>query len=619
MWSRFKLFSMAAGLLLLASCQTNPAKLGPDGTRGSEYTLEQVPALLDKAAEAETEERAKLLLEATEILLFHGETDWARNIITGIASDTLSDNTYVRYQLLASRVAIENGSHLAAERHLTTQRLQDILPELPAPLAIAVHQQKAQVFESIGDYHSSVRERLLLDELLAVSATKEDARNLNQDALWRTLMQLSYDDLSRLEQQAKDATAAGWFNLARLSKNHQGNLRQQLAMVDEWARNWPEHPASLRLPADLHLLRELVENQPQKVALLLPLTGPLTQPSAAIRDGFMAAYYNASQHSEQLPDVRIYDTNTMDINAAYDQALLDGAEAVVGPLEQKSITELALRPELPVPTLALNYADTPFADLQQLYQFGLPVEAEAQQVAQRAWQDGKRRALILAPSSTWGDRSVHSFWQEWRELGGEVTRDYRFGDDNDYSAVISSALHVTNSQERAKQMREILGRSIEFEPRRRKDVDMIFLVAQTPQARQIKPTLAFHYGGNIPVYATSHVYSDDDSKANQDMNGIRFTTLPWFFEEKAPERRALQRYANTAASYQRLYALGVDAYYLYPRLRQLRDVTGARYYGYTGALSLSEDGKIQRQQIWAQFVGGQARAMTKLQEDERKL
>jgi outer membrane PBP1 activator LpoA protein len=604
-------------LFVLTACGTGPTKPDSKATQVTQYDMDQVPVLLEKANQAAPAERAPLLLDAVEILLANGEFDWARNIITGLTPANLPNNRYARYQLLASQLSAETGSQFAAQRQLTTERLESLLPELPLDLAIALHEQRAQVFANIGDYRASVEERVQLSELMALSADViEEERDLNHDILWQTLMQLSYQDLNELKQTAENHVLEGWYSLASLSKSHQTNLNKQFAKVSEWMQEWPHHPASLRLPADLQLLRDLVENQPTKIALLLPLTGKLEQASVAIRDGFMAGYYDAAQSREPLPDIRIYDTSALGAARAYDQALLDGAQMVVGPLEKESIAELALRLDMPVPTLALNYVDTPIAEHQKLYQFGLAVEDEAEQVAQQAWRDGHRRALIFAPNSTWGDRSVDTFWQEWQSQGGEITRDYRFNGTGDYLGVVGSALHISESKERAQHMRRILGRSVEFEPRRRQDVDMIFLAANSQEARQLKPTLAFHYAGGIPVYATSQVYSGDDPKANQDMNGVRFTVLPWFFNEDSPERKVLNRYGNPAVSYQRLYALGVDAFHLYPRLRQLKEVTGARYYGHTGALSLDGSNKVERQQAWAQFVRGKLQVMPTLSEDD---
>ena len=72
-------------------------------------------------------------------------------------------------------------------------------------------------------------------------------------------------------------------------------------------------------------------------------------------------------------------------------------------------------------------------------------------------------------------------------------------------------------------MRQILRQETEFEPSRRDDADWVFLVALPQQARQIKPTLAFNFAGDLPVYATSHLYSGEvQPNKDRDLNGIIF-------------------------------------------------------------------------------------------------
>ena len=55
-----------------------------------------------------------------------------------------------------------------------------------------------------------------------------------------------------------------------------------------------------------------------------------------------------------------------------------------------------------------------------------------------------------------------------------------------------------------------------------------------------------------------------------------------------------------------MYALGVDAYRLYPRLKQLHEVAESRMYGESGTLRLNAERHIERQLIWAQFRRGKA-------------
>lgn len=603
--------------VLLAACQGNKVKPDQQPEKLSqEQAAEQVNDLLDRADKAEPTEKYALMLNAADILARSGDTAWARSIINNLPPNanplpTQADELAARRALINSYIAAADGFYPLAYDGLNGPELLLSLPRIPTELARAIYRLRAQLLFDMEFYAASLAERIQLGNLL-VSGSDDSLQN--DDLIWQTLMEIPLDELKKHVDTITEREQQGWFQLAVLSKDNQTNLREQLQQLDQWVLNWPEHPASLALPADLQLLRQLLEEQPQQVAILLPFSGKLSGAGIALRDGFMAAYYEMRRTDTHTPTLRFYNTADIDINALYDQAVLDGAQMIIGPLSKDSILELSLRPEMPVPTLALNTIDNPNGAIPNLYQFGLGVEDEAQLAAQKAWRDGHRRALIIAPNSVWGDRSVDSFAQQWRQLGGDLIKDYRFEDTNDFSKTIKQALLLDESNERAKEIRAIVG-TIEFEPRRRQDLDMIFLAAQASQARQVVPTLAFHYAGDVPVYGTSHVYSGQvNKKLDQDMNGVRFSTLPWMFNNTANEKGALQHYGDNNASLQPLYALGVDCYHLYPRLKQLETVTNAHFYGQTGKLSLDEQNQIRRQQIWAEFRGGRARRLADVDE-----
>ncbi len=62
---------------------------------------------------------------------------------------------------------------------------------------------------------------------------------------------------------------------------------------------------------------------------------------------------------------------------------------------------------------------------------------------------------------------------------------------------------------------------IGFEPRRRQDIDIIFLIARPLKARQLVPQFKFHRSGQLPVVATSHAYTGAKNKQQDiDLNGL---------------------------------------------------------------------------------------------------
>lgn len=604
---------LALGLISIAlfACQSNeskPAQKASLAVTGD--TAQSVDALLARAERTDGLARIDLQLQAAQGLVQLGDWDRARSIINNMPAQANTSQLPIELQarlaLVKSHLAAADGYYPLAYDYVNSSSLLSARSALASSLAREITEQRASLLFDMGFYAASVEERVLLQTQL--SSDSPMGRD-NEQRLWQTLMAIPVTELEQLISISTKRELEGWYRLAALSKDTQSNLREQLARLDRWILEWPDHPASLALPADLKMLKQLLEEQPRQIGILLPLSGPLSGAAKAIRDGFMAAYYEQQNQTADSPALRFYDTAHQDINALYDQAVADGAQLIVGPLAKENLQELALRPGLPVPTLALNTIDNPLGVVPNLYQFGLGIEDEAQLAAEQGWRDGHRRAMILAPDNNWGDRSVEAFVLRWRALGGEVTQDYRFTEKNDYSKIIKTALQLDQSEKRAQEVRAVVG-SIEFEPRRRQDVDMIFLAAQASQARQIKPTLAFHYAADIPVYATSHVYSGKvDTKLDQDMNDIKFSTLPWFFEKHAAEKKALQSYADNSLALQPLYAMGVDSFHLYPRLKQLEAVRQANFYGHTGTLQLNDQNQFQRRQVWAEFKAGRPRLL----------
>jgi len=506
---KFKANIVLASLLtslLLAGCSgTKPLPSTDPGPSQAQASLDDVRSLLEAAQNSTSPLKEHYYLRAAKQLHLNERNDWAENLLKAIDPSLLEAADFVTYTDVFSAIAMSDQAWFLAQRILTKPELEQQWGNLPTETKFVLGQRRAELFALLGEPTSSIRERLRLAESLSGENTAD--ADGNQDAIWQTLMTLPEAQLKTLSEEEKNPLLAGWYNLAGLSKNNQSDLSRQLEQVDDWAKQWPEHPASLRLPSDLKLLRELIQEQAQQVALLLPMEGKLAKSGGAIRDGFMAAYYQALNQGGYVPAVHIYNSASgEDINSIYQRAVDEGAGMVIGPLDKAQVAELNLNLQLPVPTLALNYNDGLGNNAAGLYQFGLAIEDEARQAAQRAFLEGHRHAMILTPHSNRGQRAAEAFTQEWEGLGGEVVQNSHYRGSGDFSDVIQKSLNVDESRQRARDIRALFGR-IEFEPRRRDDIDMIFLDANPRDARPINPTLAFHYASKLPVYATRHIYS----------------------------------------------------------------------------------------------------------------
>ncbi|BFM10829.1 penicillin-binding protein activator [Simiduia litorea] len=607
---RFQALKLAGitAVLLLAACSAPTKKADIDSAEPTvQVSQEAVQTLLLAARAAQSPEKEQLLIKSAQYLYDLDDKDWARNLLGSIDADTLAPSDLWAYTQTYSDITLEQDANFIARLVLMNPKLVAQWELMPKETYVDIRSRRAKLLQKLGETELAVAEYIALDH----ASLNQDQKAENQEALWQTLMEQPWQNLHAFAMASRELEPKGWYELAALSKHNQHQLESQLSGVDDWMMRWPGHPAASRLPNDLQLLQKLIAEKPSNIALLLPVSGKLGRAGRAIRDGFFAAYYQSLQAGSPSATITLYDTNVGDISSHYQRAVDAGAQMIIGPLDKEKVAELALLPELPVPTLALNQVDQPGQLLppRQLVQFGLSAEDEARQAARRAWLEGHRLAMVVAVDASWADRSAVAFINEWNDLGGTVVDYTKFTGKADYSKVIQRGLLIDKSQSRANNVRNILGRAMEFEPRRRQDVDMIFLTALPNQARQVKPTLKFHQASNIPVFATSHMYTGEaDAKLDSDLNGIRFSTLPWVFDTQSEEKKAIERFSKDPA-FNRLYAMGVDAFHLYPRLRQLQEIPSARLFGATGNLQLLANGQVEREQMWAQIKGGIAKPM----------
>ncbi|WGL17951.1 penicillin-binding protein activator [Microbulbifer bruguierae] len=603
----FVISSLAAGTLALtlAGCQTpatQPGSLLPsDASNPATADRQSAIRLLNSAQQLSSPEKDRAQLQAAAILYTLGDNATARQAASTIDSQQLTDAEYARYAQVYGSALAADDDFFAALDLVSAPRLEQAWYQVPAETVLPLRNLRADLWSLMGDIDSGIAER----QRIAALPLSDAETYTNNDGLWQLLTQLPSKELRLRAEENLNSQMRAWYQLALLGRDTQTDISTQLTALSRWRQQWPRHTAVSHPPQALQLLEQLASQRAQNVALLLPLSGPLGSAGRAIRDGFMAAYYSALDAGAPTPQIQVYDTgSSQPFEALYQTAIDNGAQAVVGPLDKSKVANLLATEKLPVPTLALNYGDEGRLT-DDLVQFGLAIEDEARQVASQAYRQGHRQAMILAPESSWGQRGLEAFTEEWNRLGGSVSISRNYRDSSNFSQLISDVLLIQESKNRERELRGKLAAPLKFTPRRRGDVDMLFVLAQPQQARQIKPMLSYFYAGELPVYSTSQIFAGTiDRQRDRDINGVRFTALPWLFEDDNQTKRNIIKQAAPAPAFARLYALGADAFRLYPRLPILRQFPEQQVYGLTGALRLTADGRIVREQIWAKIDDG---------------
>jgi len=628
--TRFKCLAIVGGLVVIMSaCSTVPSS---STTTEVINTLEDNEPLslnsilpeIEKAQGLDSPEKDQTLLTLAERIdsLENTEADTQNQAISrllgNINTDQLNIDEYARFATLASRVYLTLDNFDALYNLLYEPRITGELIGFTIDQQIILLEKQAEVNEHFGLINESLLNRIALAELLSDSADITQ----NNELIWFSINSLKPEQIDTAISDSTNDTLTGWYELAAINQAFDGKPEEKYRNIRLWSQQRPSHPAAIELPIDLQFLQLVFQDKPSQIALLLPLSGRFAGAAGAIRDGFFSGYYSEDADFSR-PIVTLYDTNTDDITVLYDRAVAQGANLIIGPLEKSKVSELAQH-KLTVPTLALNYTETDIATNASnlnFYQFGLSLEDEAKQIADHAINNNLKYALVIADSNDWSARTAQSFVDRWKSQGGVIVGKREYGKDSNYSDEIKSLLNINDSQSRSTQLKRLFGQSFEFEPRRRNDIDMIFLVARSREGRQIKPILAFHYAGNIPVYATSQLYSSvDDITKTRDLNGIKVLTLPWVIND-SPEKQKIQENMRISAGFERLYALGIDAYELHNRLNYLSFSSASNVElgtdydtstpkptidGATGVLSMDDERRIWRQQPFIEIIKGRA-------------
>lgn len=604
-------------LIAITSCDnqrvdfsTTPIKVNP------------VDQLLEDARTLKTPEAERSLLKAANLLQEQNKPGEALSLLEQVNLDTLPQDLQVDFITTQSTLALEQGDLPKAKALLNdeTKKLAKIYPSLSPEQQTSVELIRADLLELEGEHQQAAAKRITLNKTLS-----DTALQTNQNAIWRNLTAIEPDTLAALSREVVEPEAQGWLELAWIHNAFRNDIPNLSQRVQNWRRRNPEHAALNYMPEELANLPEVRIERPNNIAVFLPNQGRLAPVAEAIRKGLMSAHYQAMKYSNNLSPnsdpadaltIRFYDSSDAGtFQENYARAVEEGAEMIIGPLEKDNVRYLQQLPQIPVPTLALNYGDDVLDNPAFLYQFGLSAEDEARSAARQAWKHGYQNAGILYPDNDWGNRVQGAFRQEWEAMTGNVLATASFSKQHSMAKAIQELLLIGESKRRAREVARVIRKNPEFTTRRRQDLDFVFVFASPEQGRQINPLFSFYYARELPLLATSHINDgkDDNPELDKDLNTVEFAIIPWLLGSH-PEIQAEieEAWPNSHPRYQGFFALGVDAYNLGTQMQKLVEYPDNPIPGASGRLALDTLNRVQRDLDWAVFEEGQVKELEPL-------
>jgi outer membrane PBP1 activator LpoA protein len=533
------------------------------------------------ALAAQTSSRAdhyKLL--AAEAYREENALDRAAPIVASIQRDGLSDDEPVRLDLLRAEIALQQRDPATALR-ITTQ------PDLnvPANLRPRLLILRADALAGTGDLWGAARNRILLDDVLQGAD-----RAQNRDQALTLLTKLGVEPLKqRASAMQPGDRMLPWVNeaLGRLGvtvAQTQPNLEQAVGTLV------PGSGASVREGYKM----------PAHVALLLPNNDGLVSISAAIREGFFAAYFQSADTHAPRAAVRTYDSggNAASAVKAYNQAVADGAQIVVGPLLRAEVMAVLGQPSLPVPVLALNHSENKNVSAGASTEFAMMPEDEGAQAADHMVERGIHSAYVLISGDDFAKRAATAFKAELLAKGAQIAGAAQLPASGVNYGDAIAALNISNAG------------STGGDAGAPSNDAGIFISMRVEQARLLLPQLRVARI-NLPVFATSHIYGGaDNAAADRDLEGVEFCSAPWLFDAQSglPAYHDIaQQLPAARGATAPLFAFGMDAWNLVPYLDWLRSHPGSYLPGATGQLAVDTFGHVNRVLTWLTFQDGLAR------------
>lgn len=521
-------------------------------------------------------------LLAAEAYRQEGALDRAAPIIATIDRSQLHGDEPLRLDLLRAQIALKQNDPATALR-LTTE------PGVSTPPALRPRrlELRAEAMAATHDFWGAGRTRVQMDSLLHGLD-----RSQNRKEAIDLLTKVGADQLKqRAAAMNPGDPMLPWINeaLTRLGvvvAQSQPNLGQ---------------PVGTLLPGAGANVRQGYK-VPAKIALLLPQGNGFGAISQVIAEGFFAAYFDAASNHAPRPSVRVYDSVGTAAGAvkAYQQAVADGAQMVVGPLTRTAVGAVLAQPSLPVPVLALNHPDNGTLPATGASEFALRPETEGAEAADHMSERGITQAYVIISDDDFAGRAAAAFKAEFQARGGQVVGQAQItrGSVNYHSQIAGLGITGTPPTSPAN------GTAPASTP-----TAGIFISMHPEQARLLLPQLRVARI-DLPVFGTSHIYAgSDDPGDDNDLDGVEFCDAPWLFDAQAglPSHDAITALLPEArGAGGRLFAFGMDAWNLVPYIDWMRAHPGSYLPGASGQLTADAFGRVRRVLIWAKFQDGVA-------------
>ncbi|AVF64587.1 penicillin-binding protein activator [Vibrio sp. 2026] len=589
-----RILTPVALAITLAACSSGPRQ--PDGV---DVTLEPTQSVQNYMIQADSTEGSlqnDWLIMATKAAIQANQFDQAEMLIKRLARQQLTEVQQAEWQLARATIQQKQGNY--------SQLLQllNFKPwwKLPNEQWKDYYLMRADAYQGLNQAFEANRQLVAFGQYASSAEQREISSRI-----WMNFGSYSEYELTSLETEPNEDVLDGWLQLAIYAKTLSGNLSQLKNTLERWLNENPSHPAAIYTPEEIQNILSLDIVKPNNTALLLPLTGKFSPQAQLIRDGFVFAMMN-DRNRDPSATLTVIDTNAYNADQIKQRLINENIDFVVGPLEKENVELLHTTMDgsengPTIPALALNIPEDVQPDSNICY-LALSPEQEAAQAAKHLFSEGYNFPLILAPKGIFGERVTEAFNKEWRKYSSNKVAASYFGDKRQLQKDINEVFGLQESKQRIAQMQSLMRIKLETQPRSRRDVDAVYIVARSTELTLIKPFIevAINPDAKAPqIFSSSR--SNSGGATYEDLTGIIYSDIPLLIDpDPSVTAEMNELWSEQSNMEKRLKALGMDAYKLIGELPQMKVVPGYSVGGQTGILSIDNNCVVQRELSWAE-------------------
>ena len=587
-----RLLTPVALAMALAACSSNPS--APTSVDITQDPMQSAQSYLMQADSSQGSLQNDLLIMALKATINENNNEQAQLLIKRISKQSLSEAQQAEWQLARAQLFINDEQLEQALSQLNFQAWWKLTPETWAQY----HQTRADIFTALGRPFDSSRELVALADYVDNAQQEAIA-----DQIWLNLNHYNTHTITTLTTDVSENILDGWLQLAVYMKTLNGNIPQLKNTLEQWLAENSTHPAAIYTPKVIQDILSLEIIKPTNTALLLPLSGKFAKQAQLIRDGFIMAMMNDKDRDTNAT-LTVIDTHAEDAADIDAQLIEKNIDFVVGPLIKANIENLHKLQQArlaSIPTLALNIPDQVEEGVNTCY-LALSPEQEVEQAAKYLFSQGYQYPLILAPQGNYGQRVVEAFNSEWRKYSKNKVAVNLFGDKRQLQRNINTVFGLQDSQQNIAQMDALVGIDLESQPRSRRDIDSVYIVANSAELTLIKPFIEVAINPDAtPPKLFSNSRSNSGNKQYEDLSGVTYSDIPLLIHPNPQlDSQMNQLWPKNSNTERRLQALGMDAYQLMVELPQMKVVEGYSIQGKTGTLSINDQCIVQREISWAE-------------------